>query len=453
VYLDVLSFHLIFHYFTPRYYLRINRPGGTGRITKIHFTSGDDDNPPVVEGLDVKYTVYSGHDYHLDPDLVQPHEELETRGRRRRTVEPVVETENAKPHQQQLQRRKSKTPNVMTAAAKKSAAKTKTPTKQQPKKAPVRKKGARKVLQAIVQAAVSPTVVSSQSSELGIPREIIIDPSNTPGSGFSSSDRTADAFCSPLGQEGVESQQVSSASYKHLMLMQSDTAKAQRNMIGRMQDDDNLSTSSDEDKMECDNDNHVLQLQLPTTHALSQQRMLESNLSATHLAVGCYLMENEESVKSPKKKSGQAKAPPPVDAVAHVNSSSYDDESVASKEKAAARVHLSLREVFDNGVKQASQFIGDVVNGAAKPKEPTHDTSQADVDDNRLNQFRAFLNEVLLNSDGMVEVTTVADQMLEYAAQAGDLTFDYTDDEVNNYLTQLCAQNKIMRTEGWIYNI
>jgi hypothetical protein len=46
--------------------------------------------------------------------------------------------------------------------------------------------------------------------------------------------------------------------------------------------------------------------------------------------------------------------------------------------------------------------------------------------------------------------------MIDYVTRTqagGALTFDYSENEVTDYLAQLCAQNKLMRTEGWIYNI
>jgi hypothetical protein len=500
----------------------INRPGGIGRVTNIHYVTDSNGKTPVIEGLDVKYTVYTGHDFNLDPDLVQPHEELETRGRRRRTtVEPeMMDTENDQPNQQPQQRGRSKNhaakkpkedaapaKKPKSAAAKHAPAKKKTPTKQQPQKVNVRKKkGPQRVFAAIVQAAVSPpTIASLPPKETAIPREIIIDPSNDRESGYSPF--YCNTLCSPLGQEGVEGQQVSSASFKKMMLMPSGgTTGKPRKLSGRMHENDKLSSSSssssDGDNTKWDDDHREkLQLQIAPR---SPGRKLKSNLAATHLAIGRFVIEkNETRVKSPKKKSRLAKAIPikynydssssdedsivaydekpvarvhlssrtveaiplrvcPDVADAATTSTTSEKDSIASNEKAAARGQLSLREVFDNGVKKASQFIGEVVHGAAKLEEITHDNDVPEKVDaggktQRLHQFRSFLNEVLLHCDGMMEVTTVADQMREYVtrtqAGGGALTFDYSENEVNDYLAQLCAQNKLMRTEGWIYNI
>ena len=76
----------------------INRPGGTGRIINMHYADQDRlHHSPVVIALDVKYTISSGQDLHLDPELVQPHIELTTRGRRRAPAEapvPLVAIQN-----------------------------------------------------------------------------------------------------------------------------------------------------------------------------------------------------------------------------------------------------------------------------------------------------------------------------------------------------------------------
>jgi len=62
----------------PRTWAGINRPGGVGKITKLHYSNG------FVESLDVKYLVGSGNDAKLDLDFVEAYEPLEATGRSRR---------------------------------------------------------------------------------------------------------------------------------------------------------------------------------------------------------------------------------------------------------------------------------------------------------------------------------------------------------------------------------
>jgi hypothetical protein len=59
---------------------RINKPGGCGKITDIHFGS----DGTTIESLDVKYIVGVGAEKELDPALVFPYRGLDRGGRNRR---------------------------------------------------------------------------------------------------------------------------------------------------------------------------------------------------------------------------------------------------------------------------------------------------------------------------------------------------------------------------------
>ena len=74
---------LLVAYFVFRLFVcfRINKPGGCGKITKIHYGAVDG---TTVESLDVKYVVGSGSEKELDPGVVFPYETLERTGRQRR---------------------------------------------------------------------------------------------------------------------------------------------------------------------------------------------------------------------------------------------------------------------------------------------------------------------------------------------------------------------------------
>ena len=64
----------------------INRPGGHGKITKLHYgtTSTDGTTTPtgVVTAVDVKYTITGGFDRQLDVQFVEPWQELDRTNRR-----------------------------------------------------------------------------------------------------------------------------------------------------------------------------------------------------------------------------------------------------------------------------------------------------------------------------------------------------------------------------------
>jgi len=60
--------------------IRINKPGGCARITKIHYAV-DGIN---VESIDVKYVLGGGYEKEIDPAIVSPFETLDRGGRKRR---------------------------------------------------------------------------------------------------------------------------------------------------------------------------------------------------------------------------------------------------------------------------------------------------------------------------------------------------------------------------------
>ena len=157
------------------------------------------------------------------------------------------------------------------------------------------------------------------------------------------------------------------------------------------------------------------------------------------------------------------KIPLPAKTKAAVNQDFDDIASIDSIDSDGAqepRARLTLRDVWDDSYKKASKFIGDVVSGpdcgtttSKKDEQPAppsetleHDNTETNGSDNqnkeRMHQFRARLQDVLLNSDGMIESTEVSRQIS-----------DYTQQEVDEFLATLATQNKIMHTDGWIYNI
>jgi hypothetical protein len=120
--------------------------------------------------------------------------------------------------------------------------------------------------------------------------------------------------------------------------------------------------------------------------------------------------------------------------------------------KTAIRTNPTLRDIYDNEVKKASQFVGAVVLGCSN--EGSKESSNAAViQENRLNKFRLLLNDYLSDADGMIESKNVANNLRMFTKSSTDDTFDFTESEVEAFVSELCSQNKIMKTEGWIYNI
>ncbi|CAB9518753.1 expressed unknown protein [Seminavis robusta] len=89
---------------TPRTWPGINKPGGHGKIVKIHYSSLG-----VVDGLDVKYTLNNSTDKNLEADLVTPHVELD-RGRRSRRSREFLTMEQPSVKKRCVSKRNQPTP-------------------------------------------------------------------------------------------------------------------------------------------------------------------------------------------------------------------------------------------------------------------------------------------------------------------------------------------------------
>lgn len=88
--------------------------------------------------------------------------------------------------------------------------------------------------------------------------------------------------------------------------------------------------------------------------------------------------------------------------------------------------HNKLKHVFEDDKKNATQFIDAVV-----------------ASNQELNCFSSLLNAALLQNDGALEVSDIG----------SSVEGSYTEDQIRHYLQQLCAQNKIMRTDDIIYSM
>jgi hypothetical protein len=423
----------------------INRPGGTGRITKIHYTTQDRTGSapaPVVTGLDVKYTIYSGHDYNLDPDLVQPHKDLESRERRRAAIiKPISDSENYKPnvHHRVLKGTKAIAPKKhgQIGAKKGSASKAKLSLSRR-----IGFPGVRKNVHKVGRPVASPILSSKQSSpKSNIPREIVFNTAtgtNTPNSDCSKSATGLDKY-SPLGDEGVENQFVTTASYEQMVKLQRPsvgTSNAECPTAGNY----GLNALHSNDDM----DFKTLQLQI-SPRSEGNKELRESFISATPLATGRFRKESHFAFQDTKQSLVRLE-----NCNNYMGGQSLENHEVECN---ASRANATLRDVYDHEVKKAARFIDGVVQGHIKVN--LHDESNDEISNGnaRLNKFRTLLNDFLFDSDGMIEVQNLAYNLSKFAKSSSDGTGDYSDRDVETFLTELCAQNKIMQTEGWIYNI
>jgi hypothetical protein len=424
---------------------RINRPGGTGRITNIHCADKEAlHSSSVVIGLDVKYTINSGHDLNLDPELVSPHVELETRGRRRApAVVPIVASENDPPKSTNRESKSSKMVtkrHVHVASKNGSASKAKVSL---PRKIgfPVR----RKSLQAAIKSATSPNCATSKPAiASSIPLEIVFSAatvSNTPTSGCSKSATDLRNF-SPLGEEGVESHLLTTASYDRMI-------QPLRPSVGTTNAHCPLASKNGTNAMRQGNDMDfdIVELRIsPCTE--SDKTMPECCINVKPLASGSFSNDHqkfEEYAKYSLPDERKEKCEKVNAKQLPKNNEVVDRGKV--NESAAMRANPTLRDVYDNEVKIASKFVGTVVHGQINVK------SDESIHNRRLNRFRSLLNDFLSDSDGMIESENLAHSLRKFAQSSFDDVFDYTEHDVEEFVSELCAQNKIMQTEGWIYNI
>ena len=413
---------------------RINRPGGTGRITNIHYSGQDGSNSsPTVIGLDVKYTIYSGQDQHLDPELVKPHEELESRGRRRAPalIVAAVASENCIPSPSNRETKSSKISSkrhVHATTKKCSASKSKLPLRRKIG-LPIRRKN----LQAAIQSATSRKCAAKMTALApSIPLEITFNTataSNTPNSGCSKSANSLEN-CSPLGLAGVESHLLSTASYDRLtepLRPSVGTSNAHCPLASK----NRTNAACQHEEMDFD----IVELRISPCFE-SDKTIPEFCINATPLASGRFskdLSYFAEDAKLSEKND---------EAVAHLKVNESDQ-----------RVQPTLRDVFDNEKKKASQFVGDVVQDYTN-EESGESTKYLSIRENRLIRFRSLLSDVLIDSDGMIQSENIANELRNFSSQSSnDDAFDFTQHEVEAFVSELCTQNKIMQTEGWIYNI
>lgn len=422
---------------------RINRPGGTGRVTKIHYSVVDDRQAPVVVGLDVKYTVTSGHDRNVSPMLVEPHVELEVRGRRPSRNTPVPSKENEEPNQSkqhapQLSKNKPKVPpikkklspiNVSISATKGSRKETNSALRTN------RSGGARKVLRSLFKAPVTFAHPASPPAQTvrDIPLEISVDTPNTPESGVS--DGTPNAQGSPLRQRDIRQPPQS-----HVCIINPACEGF---------------ATADDDPMDCDGKNdafHVLQLHISPSNAAAAVMRKEndgiqrvsSGLSSTPLATGVYSMQGM-TFSSTKVESA-------------MNCAMAVEPQNDEQPNGNVPLNVSLRDVFDNGLKKAGLFIDDMVTGVLqqpKPARVSEINADSSVDNERRSAFQQILMGLFWSSD-MIEVATLAEKMTEFAASNNDtdgVVFDYSETEVSTYLKELCELDFVMRTDEWLVKI
>ena len=384
-----------------------------------------------MASLDVKYTVGTGSDHNLDPFLVTPHEDLEPRGRR--SLQKVPQLRSSQEQESKVENQKGDAENIPNDCQQRARSRSVRKAKAKKKRSPITQQqqqhklksptfsksgGVVKKQFARLNALISPLNQKSRQQppffspetayaqnhrhrpiHSDVPSEVILyaNAGDSPESLISMS-----TFLPPL--DDAEANTSRSIIRNAARLAVCDTS---------MDVDDVLDENKDDRKMS------------PTFARLMEARTMatgQANLSLSYL---------EQISDSKDANSVQL---------------DYDVSMESSKELDVGQkpwAHLTLPQVWDDSYRKARKFIVDVVSGAdcgTKEDEAVAPTEIAK--DERMDQFCTQLREVLIDSNAMIETTELAGIMS-----------DFTDSEVDEFLTKLAAQDKIMLAGAWIYRI
>ena len=335
----------------------------------------------------MKYTIYGGCDTRLDPNLVQPYQDLDRGARRRRQPSPAVvagDKENAAVAETKKQgdshpkKKKNKTNRTKSKSA---ARKTKS---SKPKR------------QSAAAAADRPALVEDDLASLEVPKMITVRP------------QSREVF-SPI--EDPESRP-----QRQYMLSEGPTMPSLRS-LSPLRDDEEVPLASD------DHNGNV-----PPAKSVT-----DSPIHSTKSIGGGQFFDDWEA--------------------SNVKSSS----SVLSTQR------VTLRDVYDHQLQNATEFVNDVVknksdNDSVAAKESTENSvkeaeMKPEPEPGPCPDFNAILTELLRNNDGMISEDSMASQMNEIVASRLKQHPGYSPVDVEKYLSILCEQDKIMRCDGFIYSV
>ncbi|GKY92747.1 hypothetical protein MPSEU_000244700 [Mayamaea pseudoterrestris] len=118
--------------------------------------------------------------------------------------------------------------------------------------------------------------------------------------------------------------------------------------------------------------------------------------------------------------------------------------------------HVTLGEVYAYEVQQARQFIDQVVlhqEPSNEIQEPLARVLETIAISKERNVFETLFYELLVDEgDGQIDEDVVTEQV-NALAQQRDLEERFDETQVSEYIASLCSENKIMRSDGQLYNI
>lgn len=381
---------------TSRTWPGINKPGGHGKIIKIHFSSLG-----IVDSLDVKYTLRNNTDTNLETDLVKAHVELD-RGRRSRRSREFL-----------------------------------------------------KVGDKVKKSTKTRTDVDAEDVDV-VEQEEVDDKENQCQAATKATKKAAAAKkrrkpC-PEGPRPAANKKRKN--------------KAPKAAVTKPKKINQLTPETEEESCQDSNDNDIPEfIVTKSTPAVGPMSPL--------LACTANANEVAKSDVSKKKNTSATKKSPSV---------SDEELEVCSKLKAASSVipvnaaakggqyavgydnRKTLKSVYDGHVQEATDYINSLVGGCGtggaqfmknvpekKAKSfgpPPTKTAEQIAEETRCQEFGKHFTNVMLQHDMAIP----EDELLEAINRSGCNKL-FTSGEMEQFVNRLCDQEKVMKSDGFLYSI
>lgn len=400
----------------PRTWAGINRPGGAGKIIKIHYTSES-----FVESVDVKY-ILGGVDTQLDLDFVSPHEELKRQGRSRRgrdlyRASPAKAAKRvARSSSANAKKNKTKETTIISEQGHESDV------KNSPIDAPSDERNAPPP---VVLTAVKPKVRSVPISTIA----------------FSS----ANPDVSPLPDTPKE---MSNARRKKLAAKKATSRKALE--LNSKTPAAAVKEGTKNPKMKRDRTSQPLREGKATTVATKgkakpKQLLHQSKTSSTLKATSRLSKDLKTHSLPPRKENPGGKA---------------KSTGLASS---ATHERVPLQDVYKNHLDRASDFVNDIVGpheDTAPKRRPVTKLAPTpapvSVESRRQDVFTSVFSEVLTSQQGSLEIADVLPIVNGRASSALSklpVATPFTQTEMDSWLVSLTQQDRVMVSDGVVYSV
>ena len=439
---------------SPSLSLSINRPGGHGKITKVHA-----DKDGNVLRLDVKYTL-SGADCDLDPELVQPYVELDRKSRRSRT--PFAVTTATKTAQKENKNRE----NINVKLSKRK------------KQKEADKKNAKKT------ATEDKAITGTRKTKPPPVEEVYVSSSFKH---LHQNDENVDDTVSVISELGFGAEAGSSDQYHDSSDMLPPPQRQRTTIIQRRRQNP-ISASNPHNQDATDSHSPISRALsmgsgmlaeagitnevkdvAPGSSSSKQSASKLTSVSHKSLFTGQY---NADRQSNKSKRHASERGKQSLSAIVVTQSKSA---SLADRHGQLPRHDLSLHQVHQADKIRASSFCQQVIrNASGGIKSSTTETAVPDRDETsftvtsfdaaskdsteqrRCKVFISVFQRLLEQSDGMMEEDSVTERVntvlrTTHPGSSGDPCFSSV--ECDEFLQHLAKQNKVMLSDGLVYSI